>query len=303
MVDTASHLHSGGPAGVTGIHGGASTHVSGSTDAQQKAPVLPCQITISSGDGSVAGADSFAGRDEAGPDEAGPDNAAPDEAGASILHLPSPRAVVRHALPPLLESTIGPGVLFYVVLVTAGFRGALIAALAWAVLAAVRRVVKREKLPVILVLSLAMLAGRTAVAYATGSAFLYFVQPTASTFLMGVLFVLSVAARRPLAERLAHDFCPLDPDMMRRPIVRKFFLRVSLLWGVVLAMQAGFVLWLLLQASLGAFVVERQVVNSVLTAIGVVVSVVWFVRVMRREGFAVRFTRALAPAALTGSSS
>ena len=293
MVDTASHLHSGGPAGVTGIHGGASTHVSGSTDAQQKAPVLPCQITISSGDGSVAGADSFAGPDEAGP----------DEAGASILHLPSPRAVVRHALPPLLESTIGPGVLFYVVLVTAGFRGALIAALAWAVLAAVRRVVKREKLPVILVLSLAMLAGRTAVAYATGSAFLYFVQPTASTFLMGVLFVLSVAARRPLAERLAHDFCPLDPDMMRRPIVRKFFLRVSLLWGVVLAMQAGFVLWLLLQASLGAFVVERQVVNSVLTAIGVVVSVVWFVRVMRREGFAVRFTRALAPSALTGSSS
>lgn len=293
MVDTASHLHSGGPAGVTGIHGGASTHVSGSTDAQQKAPVLPCQITISSGDGSVAGADSFAGPDEAGP----------DEAGASILHLPSPRAVVRHALPPLLESTIGPGVLFYVVLVTAGFRGALIAALAWAVLAAVRRVVKREKLPVILVLSLAMLAGRTAVAYATGSAFLYFVQPTASTFLMGVLFVLSVAARRPLAERLAHDFCPLDPEMMRRPIVRKFFLRVSLLWGVVLAMQAGFVLWLLLQASLGAFVVERQVVNSVLTAIGVVVSVVWFVRVMRREGFAVRFTRALAPSALTGSSS
>jgi hypothetical protein len=208
------------------------------------------------------------------------------------------RAVARHALPALVESTIGPGVLFYVVLVLAGFRGALIAALAWSLLAALRRVARRERLPAILVLGLFLLTARTAVAYATGSAFLYFVQPTASTFLVAVLFVVSVVARRPLAERLAHDFCPLDPDMLVRPIVRRFFLRVSLLWGVVLATQAGFVLWLLFVSSLRAFVVERQLVSSVLTAAGVIVSVVWFVRAMRREGLAVRFTGALAPSAV-----
>ncbi len=82
---------------------------------------------------------------------------------------------------------------------------------------------------------------------------------------VAALFLVSVVARRPLAERLAHDFCPLDPDVLVRPFVRRFFLRVSLLWGAVLATQAGFVLWLLLVSSLRAFVVERQLVNSVLT--------------------------------------
>jgi len=200
--------------------------------------------------------------------------------------------MLRHALPSLIESTIGPGLLFYVVLVMAGFRGALIAALGWSVLAAARRVARRERLPAILVLSLGLLMARTAVAYATGSAFLYFVQPTASTFLVAALFLVSVVARRPLAERLAHDFCPLDPSVLVRPFVRRFFLRVSLLWGVVLATQAGFVLWLLFVSSLRAFVVERQVVSSVLTVGGIIISVLWFVRVMGRAGVSVRFSRA-----------
>jgi hypothetical protein len=200
--------------------------------------------------------------------------------------------MLRHALPALIESTVGPGLLFYVVLLVSGFRGAIIAALVWSVLAALRRVVRRERLPAILLLSLGLLMARTVVAYATGSAFLYFVQPTASTFLVAALFLVSVVARRPLAERFAHDFCPLDPAVLVRPFVRRFFLRVSLLWGVVLATQAGFVLWLLLVSSLRAFVVERQVVSSVITAAGIAISVLWFVRVMRRAGVAVRFSRA-----------
>ena len=244
----------------------------------RQAAVLPCRITFSSG---------------AGPDAAHDTSGTGEDGGhEGILHLPSWRAMLRHALPSLIESTIGPGLLFYVVLLTSGFRGAVIAALVWSVLAALRRVVRRERLPAILVLSLGLLVMRTVVAYATGSAFLYFIQPTASTFLVAALFLVSVVFRRPLAERFAHDFCPLDPDVLVRPFVRRFFLRVSLLWGVVLATQAGFVLWLLFVSSLRAFVVERQVVSGVLTAIGVAVSVVWFIRVMRRAGVSVRFTRA-----------
>ena len=264
------------------VHGGGSPH------GARIGVVVPCPITTSSEAGSIAGSASSA-------DSGG--------TGGGTLHLPSLRATARHALPALLESTIGPGVLFYVVLLVSGFRGALIAALGWSILATLRRVVRRQRLPAILVTGLALLVARTVVAYLTGSAFLYFIQPTASTFLVAVLFVVSVVARRPLAERFAHDFCPLDPDMVRRPIVRRFFLRVSLLWGIVLATQAGFVLWLLLVTSLRSFVVERQVVNSGLTAVGIVISVFWFVRAMRREGVAVRFSRAVAPSALLRRSS
>ena len=51
----------------------------------------------------------------------------------SLLLMPQPRKVLRHALPVVLEGVVGPLVLFYVLLVVSGFRGALIAALAWSI--------------------------------------------------------------------------------------------------------------------------------------------------------------------------
>ncbi|HEY5025292.1 MAG TPA: VC0807 family protein [Acidimicrobiales bacterium] len=221
-----------------------------------------------------------------------------DDGGSEVLRLPSLRAIVRHALPALLESTIVPGALFYLVLLLDGFHGALIAALSWSFLALGRRLVGGHKVPAVLVLSVVLVSARTVVAYATGSAFLYFVQPTASTFLVAVLFLVTAVARRPIIEKLARDFCPLDPEMFARPFVRRFFLRLSLLWFVVLATQAGFVMWLLLESSVRTFVVERSLVSAVLTVGGIVLSTLWFVRVMRGAGLTVRFSGALASMSL-----
>ena len=206
-----------------------------------------------------------------------------------VVHLPSPRAIVRHAWLPLIEGTVGPAVLFYVVLAAAGFRGALIAALAWAYLAAGRRVIRRERAPGILLLSLALVTQRSIVAFVTGSPFLYFIQPTAGTFFVALLFLGSVVIRRPLAERLAHDFCPLDPDLLSRKFVRQFFLRVSLLWCAVLVANAGFVLYLLLVSSLHAFIIEKTLASAVLTVGGIALSVLWFIRTMRTAGIPVRW--------------
>jgi hypothetical protein len=75
--------------------------------------------------------------------------------------------------------------------------------------------------------------------------------------------------------------------------VRRFFLRLSLLWFVVLATQAGFVMWLLLESSVRTFVLERSLVSAVLTVGGIVLSTLWFVRVMRSAGLTVRFSGAL----------
>src|SRR5947209_4182996 len=60
---------------------------------------------------------------------------------ANTIHLPAPRAFVRHALPGLLESTVGPVALFYVMLSVLGMRGALFATLGFSYLALGRRVV------------------------------------------------------------------------------------------------------------------------------------------------------------------
>ncbi|HMD45863.1 MAG TPA: VC0807 family protein [Acidimicrobiales bacterium] len=214
----------------------------------------------------------------------------------TILHLPSPIASVRHSLPALLEGVVAPFAFFYVFLLLTGFRGALVAGLVWGYVALGFRLVRKERPSATLILGTALLTVRSVISFATGSALVYFVQPAAATAMVAVLFGVSAMAGRPIIERLALDFCPLDPGVMGRPSVRRFFVQISLLWTVVLLANAGFVLWLLVTSSLHAFVIERALVNWTLTGIGTAVSVVWFLHSMRRAGIAVRWGRAPAPA-------
>lgn len=238
------------------------------------------------------------GRPPTGPEEGraiaftfGPESSSP----SAVLHLPSVRHLVRHALPSLVEGSIGPAILFYVTLSFAGFRGALVVALAWSYAAAGRRLVRRERIPGLLALGLVLLTARSAVSFLTKSAILYFAQPTAGTVLVAVLFLVTAVVDRPLVERLAHDFCPLDRELMGRPHVRRFFVRISFLWCVVLLVNSAFVLWLLVASSLHAFVIERTLVTWLLMGGGIALSTVWFVRTMRRAGIAVRFGEARVP--------
>ena len=46
-----------------------------------------------------------------------------------MLLLPPPCKALRHALPVVLEGVLGPLLVFYLLLVFTGFKGALIAAL------------------------------------------------------------------------------------------------------------------------------------------------------------------------------
>lgn len=206
-----------------------------------------------------------------------------------VLHLPSPLASLRHSLPALIEGVVGPFVVFYVLLLVAGVKGALVGGLAWCYLAVARRLVRRRRPPGTVLLGAVILTARTIIAFATGSTFLYFAQPTFGTALVALLFLATAAVRRPLIERLAKDFCPLDPAVLSRPAVRRFFLQISVLWGCVLLSNAGLVFWLLLRSSLHAFVVERTAATWVMTALAIALSVVWFVRAMRREGLHVRW--------------
>jgi hypothetical protein len=218
-----------------------------------------------------------------------------------VLHLGSFRAHARHAVLPLMEGVIGPFLVFYLVLLLAGFRGACIAALVWSYGAVARRLVTHERIPGILLVGTLLFTLRTAVALGTSSSFLYFVQPTASTYLVALVFLVSAAAGHPLIQRFAVDFCPLDPELMRRPFVKRFFVQISLLWAFVLFTNASFVLWLLLTSSLKAFVVERTLVGAVLTVGGIVASTAWFCRVMQLNGVTVRFG-GMRPAEVTSLS-
>ena len=121
----------------------------------------------------------------------------------------------------------------------------------------------------LLVLGTLLLTVRTAVSFITGSAIVYFAQPMATAVVISIVLIASAALGRPFTQRFAHDFCPIDPELLARPLVRRFFIRISLLWATVLLLNAGIVLWLLLSSSLHAFVLERSAVTYGLTALAI----------------------------------
>jgi hypothetical protein len=128
----------------------------------------------------------------------------------SLLLLP-PRRALRHAVPVVLEGVVGPLIVFYLLLVLAGFRGALIAALTWSHLALGRRLLKRERVSMLLLFGTVVLTLRTAVAFVTGSAFMYLAQPTAGTVAISVALLVSAMVGRPFAQRFATTFSLWTP--------------------------------------------------------------------------------------------
>jgi intracellular septation protein A len=195
--------------------------------------------------------------------------------------LPRLAALARHAVPHLLETTLIPLGLFYGGLQLFGLWGALLAALVWSYTSLLRRLIARRRVPGMLVLAIVGLTARTALALATGSAFLYFLQPTVGAGLVATVFVASALVGRPLALRLAADFLPLPEALLARHGVRRFFQRVSLLWAAVFLANAGIGLWLLMSQSLATFLWSRTVASLALTGLAVVVSTCWFRRCVR----------------------
>ena len=86
----------------------------------------------------------------------------------SLLLMPSPRKALLHALPVVLEAVVGPLVVFYLLLVLTGFRGALIAALTWSYLALGRRLLRGERVSMLLLFGTILITLRTVIALRHG---------------------------------------------------------------------------------------------------------------------------------------
>lgn len=203
---------------------------------------------------------------------------------AHHFEIPQLRTIVRHSFPNVLESTIVPVGLFLVTLHFLGVWGAVIAGLAWSYGNVARRLLTRKRVPGILVIGALTLTARTALVLTTGSAFVYFLQPTLGTAAVATAFLLSVPIGHPLAQRLAADFLPIPADFLKNENVRRFFFRITLLWGFTQLANAAITLWLLTTQSIGTFVVARAVVSATLTGTAILVSTLWFKRSMRHHG-------------------
>jgi hypothetical protein len=200
------------------------------------------------------------------------------------FELPRLRELFRHAIPQILEAIIVPLGLFYAGLLLLGPRGAICVALAWNFTALLRRVWRRERLPGVLLIGTVGLTARSVIALASSSSlFVYFLQPSLGTALLGAAFLLSVPLGCPLAEKLAHDFVPLPPSFFKRPKVRQLFVRISLLWALVSMINAAGTLALLINVPIGAFLAAKTGFSWALTLGAIVLSSWWFRRGLRRH--------------------
>ena len=195
--------------------------------------------------------------------------------------LPRLRALAGHAAPRLLEGTLVPLLVFYSALRLLDLRGALAAALGWSYAALAWRLLTRRRVSGVLLLGAAGLTARTALALATGSAFLYFLQPTLGTVAVGAAFAVSVPLRRPLAQRLARDLVPLPEPLLAHPLIRRFFQRITLLWAATFLANAAAALWLLETSSLPTFLWLRPTIALASGATAAALSTAAFHRCLR----------------------
>ena len=200
------------------------------------------------------------------------------------ITIPNLRDAVRHAVPNLVEGKLVPVVLFVGLLELTGSTWALLAALAWSLGSiGVRRSLSR-RVPGIVVLSAVALVARTIAALATGSMVIYFLQPTITTVLVGLAFLVSVGRRNPLALRLACDVLPFDEATTSHPLVRQFFVRLSVIWAMTSLVNATITIWLLLTQSTTTFVLVKSVLGPATAGVTIAIGLVWFRLTMMRSG-------------------
>lgn len=198
--------------------------------------------------------------------------------------IPSLRDVVRHALPNVIEAKVIPLILFVGFLEIRGNVWALIAALAWSLGTVAFRLGTGRRVPGLIVLGTSALIAKTIAALATGSMVVYFLQPTVTTVVVGFTFLISVSMKRPLAQRLAYDVFPFDDATKAHPLMRQFFVRLSVFWAFTSMANATITVWLLLTQSTTTFVLVKSILGPATGISTVGIMFIWFRISLARSG-------------------
>lgn len=196
--------------------------------------------------------------------------------------LPRLTALAKQAVPRLLEGVVAPLAVFYVSMAVLGYKWALIAAAAYVYIGVGQRLVRRAKVPATMFVALLAITARTAVGFWTGSWVWYFIQPEIGTIFLSMVFLASVRLNRPLVQKLTLDYIHLPSAVLKHERVRRFFVRITLLWAFVLLANSTVSIWLALHETLGTFMLLRTSMVAAISGLAIVFSLFAFKRVLRR---------------------
>ncbi|WP_163695827.1 MULTISPECIES: VC0807 family protein [Mumia] len=202
---------------------------------------------------------------------------------AIAISAPRSRDVLARVVGSLFVAAIVPGVLLWTMLQLFNVAVAVIAVLAWMLVAMGWRYATKRPVSVLLLLTLGILTIKTAFTLVSGNTFVYFVQPVIADVIVAVIFLGSLWTARPIIARIAPDFYPLSASTAAHPEIRALFRRLTLMWGAVILAKGAITLWLLLSLSTASFVLIKGGAVFTLTVVATVVTIVWSAAVVRRQ--------------------
>lgn len=198
------------------------------------------------------------------------------------------RGVMSRIASSLMLAVVVPATLLWAMIRLFDVKTAIIVCLIWMVVAMGWRYATNRPVSGLLLLSLGILTIKTAFTLVTGSSFVYFVQPVFADVAVSAVFLCSLWTSRPVIGRLAPDFYPMSASVAARPEIRLHFRRLTLLWGLVIAVKGGITLWLLESLSTANFVLIKGGAIMTLTLTAAVVTIAWSYVVVRQQGLLCR---------------
>jgi hypothetical protein len=203
---------------------------------------------------------------------------------AAPVERPHLRAILRHLSLSLLMANVVPSILFYISLTVGNVWTALIVALVWCYGSMAWRMSTKRRTSGLLIITLVGLTAKTALALASGSTFVYFLQPAITDGIIAALFLSSLTTARPVVARLAADFYPMNADIAGRPKIQKLFWNLTLFWAVIAFSKAVVTVWLLEEFPLVTFVAVKSLFVLATIIAGTIITVATAFRVAKSEG-------------------
>ncbi len=212
--------------------------------------------------------------------------------GTSDLVLPRPARLALTAGWNLAESLGLPVVAYFAGEQVGGQGAGMVAATATIWLTAAFRKALTRSVPGLLIISALVLTLQTALVLATGSVLLFLLQFPVANLALCILFAATAPTGRPLVARLAAEVVALRQPSHAHPGLDRFFRGVTWLWaGIFAASTIGLAVLLVLEPT-AVFLLLTTVVTVAGVVAGTFLSVVWFIRMLRRSGLRVQFGHA-----------
>lgn len=205
------------------------------------------------------------------------------------LELPRPGRLALTAGWNLAESLGLPVAGYLVGAALAGQAAGMVAATAVVGLTVVVRKVVTGGIPGLLAISALVLALQTVLVIATGSTLVFLLQFPLANLALCVLFARTARTGEPLVARLAGEVVGLRQPSSRHPGLRRFFRGATWLWAAIFAVSAAGLAAALAVATAGVVELLATEITVGGVVVGAFLSLVWFIRVLRRCDLHVRF--------------